>query len=110
MTQVVDEGSARLNQTHEDVIGLDANHRSMCKFPDKNDNKFIKVSRRLRFEISTLHTTTGVDIKDERLKDLLGLVPPEDSADSPTRRDKHSSLQPEDGKYHRIHGRLSSQN
>ena len=80
MSKVVDEGSARLNQTHEDVIGLDANHRSMCKFHDKNDNKFIKVSRRLRSEIDTLQTTTGVEIKDERLKDLLRLVPPEDSS------------------------------
>ena len=79
MTQVVDEGSARLNQTHEGVFGLDANHRSMCKFPDIYDNKFIKVSRRLRAEIGTLQTTTGMTIKDERLTDLLRLVPPKNS-------------------------------
>lgn len=51
----------------------------MCKFKDASDNKFIKVTRRLLAEVSEMDSMAGVGIKDERLKDLLKLVPPKDS-------------------------------
>ena len=71
----MDEGSTRLYQTHEDVIGLDADHRAMCKFRDTNDNKFVKTLRRLQAEAGTL-AEQPLNIKDERIKDLLTYVTP----------------------------------
>ena len=51
----------------------------MCKFIDARDNKFLKVSRRLLFEVGSLEDPTSVGIKDPRVKGLLKLVPPQDN-------------------------------
>lgn len=72
---MVDEGSARLNQTHEDVIGLDADHRTMCKFADASDNKFVKTVRRLQAETASLADQT-LNVNDVRITDLLKYVTP----------------------------------
>lgn len=49
----------------------------MCKFIDARDNKFLKVSRRLLYEVSNLDDPTSVGVNNERVKDLLKLVPPQ---------------------------------
>jgi len=74
--QVVEEGSARLNMTHEDVIGLDANHLNMCKYCDASDNKYIKVARRLKAEARTINDAIKTGIEHERITELLKLAPP----------------------------------
>jgi hypothetical protein len=50
---VVDEGSATLYKPDEFVIGLDANHLTMCKFADRN-NLYSTVLRRLSAEIAAI--------------------------------------------------------
>lgn len=72
--QVVDEGSATLNKTKETVLGLDANHSTMCKFGTKN-SLYRKVLTRLTAEISSIGTKVGEEEHEARLKRLLELVP-----------------------------------
>jgi hypothetical protein len=71
---VVNEGSARLNKTKEFVIGLDANHLTMCKFPSKN-SLYSKVLRRLSTEVAAIGTTVGEDEHELRVRTLFESVP-----------------------------------
>jgi hypothetical protein len=71
---VVNEGSARLNKTEEFVIGLDANHLSMCKFPAR-DSLYMKVFRRLSTEIAAIGTPVVEDEHELRVRKLFESVP-----------------------------------
>jgi len=67
---VVNEGSARLNKTKEFVIGLDANHLTMCKFTSK-EGLYSKVLRRLGAEVAAIGTPVGEDEHELRVRKLL---------------------------------------
>jgi hypothetical protein len=47
----------------------------MCKFKDANDNKFIKATRRLQAEVSSLEEQI-LSLNDVRVQDLLKYVTP----------------------------------
>ena len=70
---MVNEGSARLNKTKEFVIGLDANHLSMCRFPVKN-NLYSKVLGRLSTEITAIGTQVVEDEHELRVRNLFESV------------------------------------
>ena len=72
--QVVNEGSARLNKTKEFVIGLDANHLTMCKF-SSSSGLYTKVLRRLSAEMAAIGTPVGEDENELRTRNLLESVP-----------------------------------
>ena len=73
MVQVVNEGSARLNKPNEVVIGLTANHLTMCKFETKND-LYSKVLRRLRAEVAMIGTMVGDQEHERHVKNLFESV------------------------------------
>ena len=73
--QIVDEGSARLDQQHEDVIPLAANHLGICKFKDAQDNKYITARMRLQAEISGI-VEQPLNIRDQQMADFLKYVTP----------------------------------
>ncbi|KAK5081052.1 hypothetical protein LTR70_009229 [Exophiala xenobiotica] len=69
--QIVNEGSARLNKSKEQVIGLDGNHLQICKFPDKDDPMYVKVLRRLRAEVSQVQDVEAEREHERRVQQLL---------------------------------------
>jgi hypothetical protein len=71
---VVNEGSARLNKSNETVVGLDANHLTMCKFPVRN-NLYSKVLRRLSAEIAVIGTPIVDEERELRVRKLFESVP-----------------------------------
>lgn len=80
--QVVNEGSARLNKTKEFVIGLDANHLTMCKFSSASGS-YMRVFRRLSAEIVAIGTPVGEDENELRMRNLLESVPKVPTLKSP---------------------------
>jgi len=83
MMQIVDEGSARLNKSKESVIGLDANHLTMCKFGSKN-NMYTKVLRRLDAEADAVGTEDGEAEHESRLEKLFESVPSVSALETPS--------------------------
>jgi hypothetical protein len=71
--QVVNEGSARLNKSNETVVGLNANHLTMCKFPSRSSSLYSKVLRRLNAAITAIGTAVGED--ESELRRRLESVP-----------------------------------
>jgi hypothetical protein len=77
---VVHEGSATLYKANEFVIGLDANHKNMCKFSGRN-SLYLVVLGRLSTEIAAIRTPVAdsAPVVDEermlRVEDLFGSVP-----------------------------------
>jgi hypothetical protein len=71
---VVNEGSARLNKPNETVVGLDANHLTMCKFPVRN-NLYTKVLRRLSAEIAVVGTPIVDEERELRVRKFFESVP-----------------------------------
>lgn len=45
--QIVDRHSAVIDIPHEEVFGLYANHRTMCRFADAADSEYGTVSRHI---------------------------------------------------------------
>lgn len=70
---MVNEGSARLNKSNETVVGLDANHLTMCKFLSKNGPLYPKVLRRLNAAVTAIRSAVGED--ENELRKLLESVP-----------------------------------
>jgi hypothetical protein len=70
---VVNEGSARLNKANEIVVGLDANHLTMCKFPSRNSPLYSKVLRRMNAAVSAIGSAVRED--ESELRKLLESVP-----------------------------------
>lgn len=52
--QIVNEGSVRLNKVRETVLGLNADHLGICKFADRDDDKYDTVFNRLVAELFNL--------------------------------------------------------
>jgi hypothetical protein len=75
-SQVVDEGSARLNKTKETAIGLGRNHITMCKFASVDEAWYRQVFGRLHAEISAIGTEEQVREQELRVQRLLESVPP----------------------------------
>ena len=71
---MVNEGSARLNEPNETVVGLDANHLTMCKFPVRN-NLYTKVLRRLSAEIAVVGTPIVDEERELRVRKFFESVP-----------------------------------
>ncbi|KAK3631525.1 hypothetical protein LTR56_012281 [Elasticomyces elasticus] len=72
--QIVTEGSARLDKAKERVIGLDANHMTMCKFENQEDPLYETVVARLQAEIFDMRTATGISDHQERVRRLLEIL------------------------------------
>lgn len=70
---MVNEGSARLNKSNETVVGLDANHLTMCKFPARNDT-YLKVFPRLSTEIAAIGTPLVDEEHELRVRKLFESV------------------------------------
>jgi len=74
--QVVNEGSARLNKTKEQVIGLDGDHLEICKFPTADNPMYKSVLRRLKAEVSQFQVTEAEKEHERRVQQMLESVPP----------------------------------
>ena len=70
----MNEASARLNKSKEDVIGLDANHLTMCKYDSRN-SLYTKVLRRLNAEAVAIGTKKGETEHESRVERLFESVP-----------------------------------
>lgn len=63
MLQVVDEDSATLGFPNEITIGLDADHRSMCRFDREDSQAFAAVWRPIRDMVNSFRTKLLADSK-----------------------------------------------
>jgi hypothetical protein len=57
------------------VVGLDANHLTMCKFGGEQDALYEKVAGRLKAEVSAMGTVDGVADHEKRVRNLFESVP-----------------------------------
>ncbi|KAI9782759.1 MAG: hypothetical protein M1816_001711 [Peltula sp. TS41687] len=61
---VVHEGSARMGQQSERVIGLDADHRDICKFESTGDSNYKRVLKRLEAVATEIEEQTSIEARE----------------------------------------------
>ncbi|PMD50811.1 ankyrin [Hyaloscypha bicolor E] len=70
MSRVVDEDTATLGLPNEIQIGLNADHRAMCRFSDENSQAFSAVWRPIRDMVNFIRKDSLADMKRKQ-RDIL---------------------------------------
>lgn len=81
---VVDKTSAILNMSREISVGLNRNHRNMCKFSSRSDPMLDIVMKRLAFVINDHDQIMATDVKNALLRALATSNPETHKARNPS--------------------------
>jgi hypothetical protein len=74
--QIVHEASARLGHKNEEVIGLNENHLTICKFANRNSASYTTVKDILIQEVMRLDEGEAIVEHENRIQELAQLVYP----------------------------------